>query len=324
MANLAKGYTNILKGKGEGYTIYFHSIGECRFVQNDMIKVYEYIFNFCNMENTRKIELSKTEKRDLIYITGKRLGNIRDRIIYPLENLGFIHFNKGEWTIELADPLSLRNNPYLLLTKLERLFFKYISSKHTTNDSNLLQLRELVKNELTLEQIQVMIGNKTSSPDNSIDMKALLITYNDKLKEKANRTGIKTTVTDEWLSQVIKELLLSESEVSSIKKIERGYLTKDTSEWELINFAEYFIFMYEDFTGKSFNRPFCDLVNDIDTVYRWNGGKLNQHEVVKEYINLFFIRCKNDSKLSPNSALFANRKNCKILDGMYEFKKKEH
>lgn len=163
MGHLAKSYTSILKGKGEGYTIYFHSIGECRFVQKDMLKVFEYIFNHCNMENKRKIELTKTEKRDLIYITGKRLGNIRDRIIYPLENLGLIQFNKGEWTVELAAPLSLRNNPYLILTKLERLFFNYISSNHTTNDKNFLKFRELVKRELSIEYVQGMIGH-TSPP----------------------------------------------------------------------------------------------------------------------------------------------------------------
>lgn len=99
-------------------------------------------------------------------------------------------------------------------------------------------------------------------------------------------------------------------------------MTKDISEWEIINFAEYFIAMYEDLTVKPFNGQINGLLNDIDILYRWNEGKRNHHQVVKDYINLFFERCKSDPKLSPNSALLANSKNCEILDSMYMLREK--
>lgn len=150
-----------------------------------------------------------------------------------------------------------------------------------------------------------------------------MITYNDKLKEKAKRAGIRTTISDEWISQVIKAVILSEKELSSFKTIGQEYLKKNISDWEIINFAEYFIMKYINFTGKPFNGLMNDLTDHVETVYRWNEGKRNHHEVVKDYISLFFERCKSEPKLVPNSSLFANRKNCEILDGMYEFKKKK-
>ncbi|MEG8975255.1 hypothetical protein U8Y98_00775 [Priestia megaterium] len=323
MNNLTKEYTNVLKGKGEGFTLYFHSIGECRFIKGDMVKVFEYIFNTCNIAQRNKVQITKIEKRDLIYITGQKLGNIRDRIIYPLEKLGLIKFFKKEWNIELASSLSMRTNPYLMLTKLERKFFRYIAGKNIVNDQKILLFRDLIKKELTLESIDSFIKEilKANTHD---EQEQLLLNYIKLLQDLAQRVGINIKITDEWSTVTIKGILVNHQELNSQSPIENGYLSKNILSWNISNFVEYYSFKYQELTGTSFGGLPSDLNENVEYVYYWNAGKVNHHEIVKEYIDLFFQRCKENPKLTPNPNLFGNKMNCEIIDSMYKKTIKKH
>ncbi|PFP17752.1 hypothetical protein COJ92_16030 [Priestia megaterium] len=322
MSNFTTSYTKVLKGTSEGFTLYFHSIGECRFVKGNMLKVFEYIFNHCNMNKSRKIQFTKIEKRELMYITGQKLGNVRDRIIYPLEKLGLIKFYKGEWCIELASSPSLRSNPYLLLTKLERQIFKYYSSKPGTSDNSLLQFLDIIKKQLSLNNIEPLVNRLFNSPPDS-ETKDILNTYSKLLDNLADSVGIKTRISDKWLEAIINKIVSSNKEVESIKVLGQDYLNKDILDWEINNFAEYFIFQHQQITRRIYTGVAAELYNDIEFVYKWNEGKVNHNRVLKDYIDLFFKRCKDNPKLTPNSALFANKKNCEILDHMYEIRSRK-
>ncbi|MGG0480448.1 hypothetical protein ABE039_20770 [Priestia megaterium] len=317
MGKFTKSYTDYLKGKGEGFTLYFHSIGECRFIKGDMLKVFEYIFNLCNMTGSRKIRLNKPEKRELIYITGQKLGNIRDRVIYPLENLGLIKFYRGEWCIELASSPSLRHNPYLILTKLERQIFKFYSTKPGISDIKLLCFRDSIKRNLSLKDVNSTVQNLMKCA-NSDETREILGLYSNNLINLGKSIGIEIKVSKEWLDLIIKSILPTEKELNSLIVIGDSYLRKEISDWDISNFSEYFIAQYQQVIGKTYVGPMDALYNHLEFVYEWNEGKINHNQIVKDYIDLFFKRCTVNPNLTPTPALLGNRKNCEILDSMYE------